>query len=406
MRSLREATPLFAFLASVALGCSGEAAGGGVFVGGTSGGSTGSGMSGNGSGATTGNTGSVTMGGAINVNMGGGGGGTSMPEKCVGTSSATTPVPPNLGFLIDTSGSMGKAPDGSPMGTPTKWVTTRGALTAAFETMAEGTGAGLIYYPNTSNRTGTMCFNPRVAVPVAPINMMQRQTILTSLTNAMINGATPTHDAYKFAVETMAASTVIGSKYVVLVTDGAPTYGLNCMGNGMAAVDAAPIVMEAATALATSGLKTFVIGTPGSETARSSLSQMATQGGTPRTPTCSEQGPEYCHFDLTTAPDLATALNEAFKAITGSVVSCSYTIPPPMGSNVIDPTKVNVNVKTPGAADTAVPKATMGCSPGSQGWVFSGDMKQIELCPDTCNQIKTNKEATVDVVIGCTSIAL
>ena len=272
--------------------------------------------------ATGGSVGSggVTGAGGSSIDIKGhpnNGGGSAGVEGCVGTSSTATPLPPVLAFLIDTSQSMVDPPKGSAQGTPSKWVSTREALVQAFTDMAEGTGTGLVFYPNTQfiggppPRTGgfgmggrggigtggatamggasggadgaaganSSCINRQVAVPIAALDMVQRDRIIMSLRNKNPSGYTPTHDAYKFALETVEQSSLPGSKYVVLVTDGAPTFSLGCVGNGLADVDAGPIVQEAASALSR-GIKTFVIGSPGSETARASLSRMATQGGT------------------------------------------------------------------------------------------------------------------------------
>lgn len=329
---------------------------------------------------------------------------------------------------------MTSAPTGAAQGTPTKWVSTRDALVKAFTEMADGTGTGLLFYPNTqtsfmpppppprgmggasgaggSNAAGgaggnastnTTCINKQVAVSIATLDMPQRDRILMALRTKNPSGNTPTHDAYKFALETVEQSSLPGSKYVVLVTDGAPTFSLGCIGNGTSEVDASPIVQEAEEALKR-GIKTFVIGSPGSESARGSLSQMASRGGTALA-NCSDSGPNYCHFDMTTAPDLSAALNTAFKAITGQVVNCNYNIPSVSGSNVLDLTRVNVNYTTGSGESRAIPRDP-SMSDCNQGWQFSSDQKQIVLCPDMCNAVKNDSGAKVDVVFGCKTITL
>jgi hypothetical protein len=388
---------------------------------GSSGNSATSGGNGRGSPGAGGTTGTVTTGGSpgIMVPTTPVGGGGPMIDSCADTASTAEPLPPQLEFLIDTSGSMNDVPGvmtgmRPPAGAMTKWVSTRNALTQAFTDMADGTRAGLIFYPNVANVAGPPlgggggaagmgamdCINRQVAVPLAPINAMQRMQILQALQRKTVSGRTPTHDAYKFAVETVAASTLSGSKYVVLVTDGSPTFSLGCTGDGLAAVDASPIVAEAANALASQGIKTFVIGSPGSEDTRASLSQMATAGGT-APPGCSDAGPTYCHFDMTQVTDLSAALNDAFQKITTQIVSCSYTIPAASGSNVIDPTKVNVKLTTGGAETPLVQDATPGCT---DGWQYSADQKQIVLCSNTCNAVKADMTAKVNLIFGCTTM--
>ncbi|HWA73487.1 MAG TPA: VWA domain-containing protein [Polyangiaceae bacterium] len=396
------------------LGCSGKVPETTTFAGGSSGANlTGGVASGGASSPGAGNGGAAgssvppaTGGSVISVPVNNAG--ASGDDKCTSTNSTATPLPPVLAFLIDMSGSMNERPGGAAQG-PTKWVSTEQSLELAFTDMADGTGVGLLYYPNVASTfpggVGTEnCIDRQVAVPIAPLDTTQRQAIVTSLQGmTRPAGRTPTHDAYVFALQTVEASTLPGSKFVVLVTDGAPTFSLGCMGDGMAEVDGSPIVEEAARALAR-GVKTFVIGSPGSESARGALSQMATQGGTALAG-CSDAGPMYCHFDMTSAPDFSAALNAAFRAITGQVIGCNYPIPPsPAGSAEIDLNKVNVNY-TSGAGSTMLVPRDASLTDCNHGWQFSADQKQILLCPDLCDLVKKDNGAKVEVAFGCKTIA-
>ena len=150
---------------------------------------------------------------------------------------------------------------------------------------------------------------------------MVRQNLITRLQNQRTAGNTPTHDAFLYAVDTIAASPLMGNKYVVLVTDGSPTFSLGCVGDGRTSVDTAPLIQAAAEAT-TRGVKTFVIGSPGSEEARSSLSAMATQGGT-APPGCSDTGPTYCHFDIDNGAGLVSSAQRGLQRFTGSVITAT-----------------------------------------------------------------------------------
>ena len=92
-------------------------------------------------------------------------------------------------------------------------------------------------------------------------------------------------------------------------------------------------------------IRTFVIGAPGSETARALLSELAYLGGTATTADCAYGGGDPavgdCHFDLTSSgggadagadggagTDFAAALADALKAIAAqAVVTCQYDVP-------------------------------------------------------------------------------
>jgi hypothetical protein len=387
----------------VGFGCSSSNEGGDKFFPTNTGGSSSStgstpGMgTGNAPGTSTGGTGSITVPGASGSGNTAGDGGV---DKCTGTEAGTTPLPPILEFLIDYSGSMNERPMMATTG-PRKYESTRDALIQAFTDMQDGTGTGLIFYPNAQGgKSGGMCITRQEAVRVQTLNAMVRQSLITALQAKTTSGATPTHDAFVYAADTLAASTLMGDKYVVVVTDGAPTYSLGCVGDGMTPADTAPLIQAVADANTQRAIKTFVIGSPGSESARASLSAMATQGGT-APPGCSDAGPNYCHFDMTTAPDLSAALNTAFKAITKSVATCSYTIPPPGSGEVIDPAKVNVKFTNSAGTVTDVkkdPDTNGGCS---SGWQYAANNTQIILCPDTCDLVKADPMSKVAVVLGC-----
>jgi hypothetical protein len=184
-----------------------------------------------------------------------------------------------------------------------------------------------------------------------------------------------------------------------LVTDGVPTYALDCKGSGQQQdpADPTPLIPEAASALGR-GIKTFVIGSPGSEGARKSLSQMAEAGGTAK-PGCSHNGPNYCHFDMTAQPDFTVALRDALASISGLALSCSYDIPPPPSGSTLDAAKVNVLFTPEGGARETLLQSSGGCS---DGWQYSPNGKQILLCGDTCDRVKSSS-GQVTLQFGCST---
>jgi hypothetical protein len=229
-----------------------------------------------------------------------------------------------------------------------------------------------------------------------------RQQIRQAFNDQEPEGGTPTHDAYAYAVNQLAASDAIGARFLVLITDGIPTYSVGCDISGRQgdenAVDPAPLVGEAAQALAL-GVRTFVIGSPGSEGARESLSRMAEAGGTARAQ-CSHAGAEFCHFDMTRETDLATGLNAALAAIAGLALGCSYPIPSAPVGSVLDPSKVNLLFTTAGGEPELI-----GQSPNNScvdGWQYSGDQTQIQLCGSTCERVRSS-EGTLRLQFGCST---
>jgi hypothetical protein len=315
------------------------------------------------------------------------------------STSSATPAAPVLMFLVDLSLSMNEMAPGSQ---DSKWIETRDALETAFTGLPDGMNVGMTFYPDVP--TNSMpCFDEQLDVPIAALNAGQRQALDTALQGEMPSGSTPTHDAYVYALEQLRANTLRGQKYVVLITDGIPTYGLNCMGTGMAnqmpPIDTAPLVAESGTAMA-GGIRTFVIGSPGSEGARMSLSQMASQGGTARA-NCSDAGPEYCHFDMTTEPDFSAALNAALGEVIADIpLTCEFAIPPAPAGMELDRSKVNVTYNDGDGSTTDLGRDTSGaCS--ADGWDYTPDGSQIRLCGALCDQVKMDGNASITIVLGC-----
>lgn len=316
---------------------------------------------------------------------------------CAGETAGAEVAPSVMQLLVDTSGSMSQA---APGGGGSKWDVTQKALLAAIDGMPSETSLGVVFYPNVPANTQP-CFASQEAVAVAPLagsGSKQRQSIRTAFSRQNPRGGTPTHDAYRYTLTQMEATAAAGSRFVVLITDGTPTYSLGCKGTGQISdpVDPSPLIDEAAKALA-AGVHTFVIGSPGSEDARESLSKMAEAGGT-ATPGCSDNGPNYCHFDMTQKSDLSAGLASALGQITGTALSCRFDIPPPPTGSVLDPNEVNVLFTPPGGTQELIPQsASASCD---QGWEYSPDQSQVQLCGSTCDRVRSSNGA-VTLQFGC-----
>ena len=320
-------------------------------------------------------------------------------EVCAGQEAGTELAPAIVELLVDTSLSMDEQAPGSRR---SKWLATRDVMLEGIDLMPATTSVGVVFFPDVE--VGAMpCFDSQADVAIQSLGSMssaQRSQISAAFAKESPRGSTPTHDAYKYTLAQVAASTLPGQRFLVLVTDGVPTYALNCKGSGQQQdpADPTPLIPEAASALGR-GIKTFVIGSPGSEGARKSLSQMAEAGGTAK-PGCSHDGPNYCHFDMTAQPDFTVALRDALASISGLALSCSYDIPPPPSGSTLDPAKVNV-LFTPegGDRETLLQSTGGGCS---DGWQYSPNGKQILLCGDTCDRVKSSS-GQVTLQFGCST---
>jgi hypothetical protein len=196
----------------------------------------------------------------------------------------------------------------------------------------------------------------------------------------------------------MAGSEVAGERFLVLITDGIPTYSLGCVGTGQAndVVDSGPLVAAAAAAAA-QGIRTFVIGAPGSEGARDSLSRMAEAGGTGLAG-CNHDGPNYCHFDMTRENDLGAGLTSALGIISGVALGCRYGVPAAPGGATLDPGKVNVLFTSPTGGEELIGQSLdANCS---EGWRYNENQSEIRLCSSTCNRVE-GSEGSLTLQFGC-----
>jgi hypothetical protein len=282
-----------------------------------------------------------------------------------------------------------------------KWDITSEALKDAVAKLPSTVALGLNFYPNASRNR--QCIRNAIALPIALLGdagSRQRSQFDAAVDAASPNGGTPTHAAFIFGAETVAASRLEGRKFVILITDGVPTYTLECGGNGEDPVDNAPLIGAVDDTFKNEEVSTFVIGSPGSEEARADLSQMATVGGTAKA-SCSNAGPEYCHLDMTTAADFGAALAAGLADIAGRISACEYAVPPAPNGKTLDPSLVNVLYTKGDKTQTSIAQDPTGkCE---QGWVYDDPQNptKITLCGADCDAVKADTAAQIDLLFGC-----
>ena len=291
-----------ACLGILALSCSSKSGGadtGGNNVGGgctfdcaTGGSSNGNAGSGNGGDGNGSNAGSGNGSGTTNLV---GGKTTATADilsqiesaACAGTSSELEVNPALLEFVVDVSGSMKDVQYNGTDGVSSKWQVTQAALSdAILNGLPDNTGVGILFFPNmyTTPNTNTTpidvsnCVNTAAIIPVAPLgaasaNTAQRAAIAQGLSSALPAGGTPTQDAYDYAYSSVMTAVQPNAysfmtPFMVLITDGQPTIAAGCEGTGAecSPVPTAPIIADIAAAFnGTPTVKTFIIGSPGSD---------------------------------------------------------------------------------------------------------------------------------------------
>jgi von Willebrand factor type A domain-containing protein len=323
---------------------------------------------------------------------------------CVDQFAELAERPPIIEFVVDTSGSMSwvagteREPEAGEL---SKWEITSEALVTAIAAMPDAAAVGISYYPNTTGG-GAACFEPDAAAPIARLTAEHRALVERVNQNRTPEGGTPTHAAYEFGVQQLQESNLQGSKFLVLLTDGIPTYTLECGGDGRTRVDAAPLVASVDERYQQDAIRTFVIGSPGSEEAREELSKMAFVGGTG--PAGCEDVLGTCHFDMTGEPDFSSALRGALGDITEATSGCNYAVPePPRGRTRINLDDVSVVVESGGTQIREFSRS--GSAECDAGWQYSSDRSTIVLCRATCDELSRladeNPDVAVRVRFGC-----
>jgi von Willebrand factor type A domain len=223
--------------------------------------------------------------------------------------------------------------------------------------------------------------------------------INASLAGKKPSGGTPTAAALQGAVDQArqyAGANAGHAVMTVLITDGLPgDFDPKCSTD----INAVANVARSA-ASGTPSIKTFVIGvfTPDEQSAaQNNLNQVASAGGTTSA------------LVITTNQNVEQQFLQALTKLRGSALPCEFSLPQPK-SGTPDYTKVNVQYASGSAPGTLLPNVSdSGACSGSGGWYYnvapsSGTPTKIELCPTSCDALKKDANATVDVIQGCTTI--
>jgi hypothetical protein len=325
------------------------------------------------------------------------------------------PSPSNILFVMDRSGSMAcnpppltssdaceRDPKRADPTIASKWELTSQALLSALETLPETTSVGVSYFSN-DDACGVQSI-PNV--PLSRNTPSQRSSLVSSLAAIKPNGSTPlvgaTVLAYRYMHGKALVGAIPGGQYVVLITDGQQSEAcddpMRCKGAD-ACTDL--LVNQEVPNAAADGvnIRTFVVGVPGSEAARTVLSQIAKNGGTAAVGCDPKLG--NCHFDMTRETALGAALQRSLQKIAGQTLTCDLALPKPK-DGLVDLKLVNV-VFTPNQARARVlPQDNHApCDAGANGWQYNAANDQIRLCGDTCTAVRGDRGARIDVVLGC-----
>ena len=336
--------------------------------------------------------------------------------ECASEEVAGDLKPANMLFVIDKSGSMNcnLPEDGQTTQEcevtpakefpelPSKWELTRAALVDAL-TALQGSSVpvrvGVTVFP-----TDDWCRVVQGAnVPIAELDDAQRGAQIVSDIDAFLDAVVPDGNtplagatilAYAHLHDTLLrdASSIDGNLFVVLLTDGYETCAPEYL---------EPLVNQDVPNAGLIGIRTFVIGVPGSEDARSLLSSIAQVGGTAASPDCLAGNADPtvgdCHFDMTESENFAADLADTLEQISGTALTCELDVPQNTGGRGVDLDQVNVDVNDE-------PIRPTDCSvDGNSGWQYIDNQTRIQLCGTACDEAM-ELNSTVKIVLGCPTL--
>jgi hypothetical protein len=354
---------------------------------------------------------------------------------CIDQSFQSQKLPPSLLFVLDRSGSMMCNPPEAGQSSadcdakaqtlffdkPTKWAITIAALEKMLgNLMDSGASAGLTFFSNND-----VCgVNSKPDVALAHVDAAQVDRITTALAATNPSGGTPIVGSTILAYEHLYEEAGLdanggcaqppcgapGNRFVVLITDGSDSCPAEPLPGACGGGSCTDYLLDHSSKDALSvNIRTFVIGVPGSEPARGFLSELARNGGTPKTASCTgdRSSPNgNCHFDMSTSTDLASDLSSALQSISGTALSCEF--PVPQVPDRVPSMNVNVQYR---ASGTGEPICLMyddkPCVGGANGWQFAktaagtDDLSKVIVCGAACDTIKSDPKVRVDVVLGC-----
>lgn len=393
-------------------GSAGQAGGGaaGSATGGTGGADPDAGVDASAGAAGTGGTGGTGVFLDATIDTG------SLPDAaCTSNQVTAEPVPANVLYLIDRTGSMNCNPPPTQSTSecnvlpvkkdpsqPSKWEITLAGLTNTFQQLQTITAlpsVGLALFNNDD-----YCGFPSTPdVSVEALSTPHLNELVLTLNAVTPKGSTPIIGATMAAYSYIYSNSALlpGNRLVVLLTDGGETCDVQAASKAY--------FLQKAQEATVIGIRTVVLGAPGSELDRAFLSQIAYAGGTAASSTCDHSGSASdvgnCHRDMTLpGMNYQQELQKNLDEVIDQELGCELYAPE-SEAGVIDPNKVNV-VVTSGGTDTIVPHDTgFACSdPANTGWQWDASHDRVFLCGSACEALRSDPQASVSYRLGCATI--
>jgi hypothetical protein len=345
------------------------------------------------------------------------------PEVCSDATGVyeVKPAQTNLAFVLDRSGSMHLGING----TDTRWTATKAGLFQLFDVLPSDAVAGVTMFPagdqpvtcctiteanyidcgacgtgelpGPENRCDALSYQtmPVALGPMSAAHLADMKAFVSTGDDEFYWG-TPLAPALSGALDGLTQQSMQGVTSLVLVTDGLPT---SCQTTADPSANDIQRALDAASAGAQAGVRTYVLGID-AEAASSdpatdlaiNLSAVASAGGTGRFVGC--EATNECAY-LVNSDNFEEALKISLEEIALDAISCAFDLPEVDGGTP-KYDEVNITIESGGQSFT-VPRDTAH----GDGWDYLPGNQQVQLYGKACERLKTDPDATVEVVVGC-----
>jgi len=274
-------------------------------------------------------------------------------------------------LVVDRSGSMNEE---------TRWADMSAGLASVTTAMQDVVDFGLLLFPSEGLDA---CGAGQVIVEPSS---QSATAIISGMSSSSPLGGTPTYDALVTAGDWLETNNPGGVNYILLATDGGPGCNMNlnwqscvcipgatCMLNGANCLDSVRTSNQVLV-LREQGIKTFVVGLPGTEGVTDLLDAMALAGG------ASANGE---HISVADQAELTQALSE----LSASIVPCTFELPFDASA-------------TPDVGFTVDGEPVPFDETETDGWNFSG-AQSVTLFGSWCSRIRDGQPHRFEAAGNC-----
>lgn len=291
-------------------------------------------------------------------------------EACATANVEAKLKPLDMYFMMDRSGSM----------SGTGWTDLKTAVNTFFNAPGSaGITIAMNFFPfdNSYDPLDPACSGNVYVTPLVSWGLLpgHAAALAAGLNATSPTGMTPTEEALRGTLKGSFQRQLQEPGHVVvavIVSDGAPTVECDTSNGALKNLaqqyyNNSPSIRSFALYVATS--------------ASASMTEIAQGGGTAQA------------YDATNTQNFINAL----QAIQGSAIPCDFDMPKP-DAGLVDPNEVSLKWGT-----TPLEHQDNATLCGNGGWYYDNNANptKIILCPSTCNAIKSDPNAKVDVSLGC-----